>query len=218
MRLDQTHAVLFDLDGTLVDSACDLHAALNTLRAELGLASFPFGPFRGAVSQGGGAMLALGLMAEVDAPDDTLLPRFLAYYAEGLAAHSRCFDGVEEVLIRLDTLRVPWGVVTNKPDWLAEPLMQRLGLDQACAIRVAGDTLPTKKPDPAPVLYACAQLAVDPARCLFVGDDQRDIQAGQAAGCPTVLASYGYAQDLAEARRWGASFVIDHPRALLALQ
>lgn len=197
-------AVLFDLDGTLVDSAADLHAALNRLRGELGLGPFPFGVFRGLVSQGARAMLSRGLLPESPGSIDALLPRFLELYAGLLARHSRCFPGVHALLDALEQRAVPWGIVTNKPGWLARPLLGGLGLQTRCRVLVAGDTLALKKPDPAPVLHACQALGLPPGRCLFVGDDERDLKAGRAAGCPSVLVGYGYVDDAARAAAWRA--------------
>lgn len=185
-------AVLFDLDGTLADSAPDLVAALATLCIEIGHeAPDPVAVSR-VVSAGGRAILRCGLPGFDETRIEALLPRYLDLYAERGNVSTRLYEGIDEVLRDLEASGIAWGVVTNKAGWLATPMIDQLGLGSRCGVVVAGDTLPRRKPDPDPVLHACAILDVEPARTLFVGDDVRDIEAGRAAGTRTIAAAWGY--------------------------
>lgn len=213
-------AVLFDLDGTLVDSAPDLVAAMQRLCRELDQAAPDAVAVRSVVSKGGRAMLRRGLPDLEEQRYDELLPRFLDIYATDIAALSRPFDGVDDLIAAIEARGARWGVVTNKPGWLARPLMARLGWSQRCAALVSGDCLSVRKPDPAPVLRACELAGVAPARCAYVGDDLRDIEAGRAAGLYTVAAAWGYL-DGEDPRAWAADWVAGSARSLqrvLALQ
>lgn len=201
-------AVFFDLDGTLVDSAPDLVAAMGRLCGELGHVAPDAAAVRAVVSKGGRAMLRRGLPGLDEARYDALLPRFLQIYAAEIAALSRPFDGVEALIAAIEQRGACWGVVTNKPGWLARPLLQQMGWSARSAALVAGDCLPTRKPDPAPVLHACALAGVVPQRCLYVGDDLRDIQAGRAAGMLTVAAAWGYL-DGEDPHDWAADWVAE---------
>lgn len=208
MRLLQREldAVLFDLDGTLVDSAPDLVAAMQRLCRELGSAEPDADGVRAAVSKGGRAMLRRGLPGLDEARYDELLPRFLDIYAADIAQLSRPFDGVEALIAAIEARGGRWGVVTNKPGWLARPLLQQLGWSQRSAALVAGDCLSVKKPDPAPILHACELAGIAPQRCIYVGDDQRDIEAGRAAGMVTVAAAWGYL-DGEDPQHWAADWI-----------
>lgn len=206
--------VLFDLDGTLLDSAPDLAAALDALCGERGVAPPPYPAVREVVSRGARAVLRRGFPAAEDEAIAALLPRYLDLYADVLGAATRPFDGVEALLSTLEGCGVQWGVVTNKPGFLTAPLLQRLGLAQRAAVVVSGDTLAVKKPDPAPVLHACTQIALDPRRCLFVGDDLRDVEAGRAAGAYTVAAAWGYL-DGGDPHAWNADAVAHAPTDLI---
>ena len=207
--------VLFDLDGTLLDSAPDLYAALLAYCAEAGASAPDYAPVRAVVSRGSRAILRCAF----DEGDEALLarmPRYLAIYQSMLATHTRPFDGIAALLETIESRGWRWGIVTNKPGFLTGALVQRLCWDDRASAVVSGDTLPVKKPDPAPVLLACGQARIDPARGVFVGDDARDVQAGRAAGLYTVAVRWGYL-DGGDPDSWGADAVLDHPRQLAEL-
>lgn len=208
--------VLFDLDGTLLDSAIDLHAALVQLCREQGEPDPDFAGVREVVSRGSRAILARGFPLRDEAERLALVPRYLELYRSDMAAHTHPFDGVTELLDLLEAQGVAWGIVTNKPGFLTDELVAQIGWAPRAAAVVSGDTLPVKKPDPAPVLLACEVAGLDPAQCLFVGDDRRDVLAGAAAGMFTVAVSWGYL-DGGNPREWGADLVIDKPQQLTEL-
>jgi len=207
-------AVLFDLDGTLVDSAPDLIAAVEALCAELGAPPPDAEVVRRVVSAGGRAMLRNGLPGADDAMIDQWLPRFLDLYSVAMTVHTRLYDGIAEVLARLEAGGIAWGIVTNKPGWLARPMLDQMGFHRGAAVLVTGDCLPVRKPDPAPVRHACEQAGIDPALAVMVGDDLRDVVAGRAAGARTIAAGWGYL-DGGDPHAWGADLVVDEPRALI---
>ena len=209
-------AVLFDLDGTLADSAPDLVAALATLCAEIGRAEPDPVAVSRVVSAGGRAILRCGLPGIDEAQVEALLPRYLDLYAARGNASTRLYDGIDEVLRDLEGQGIAWGIVTNKLAWLAAPVVEKLGLARRCGALVAGDTLARRKPDPDPVLHACALLEVDPARTLFVGDDLRDIEAGRAAGTRTIAAAWGYLNG-GDPADWGADAIAATVAALPAV-
>lgn len=184
--------VLFDLDGTLVDSAADLYRALQALCAERGGEVPPFQSVRQVVSSGARAIVRGAFPGWSDEQLAALMPRYLEIYRGMLDGDTRTFDGVDDLLAALDAHGVPWAIVTNKAGFLSMPLLQNLGLAERAAAIVCGDTLPTRKPDPAMLLHACALASIEPARCVMVGDDRRDIEAGQRAGMPTLAAVWGY--------------------------
>jgi phosphoglycolate phosphatase len=206
-------AVLFDLDGTLADTAPDLVVAANRLRARMQLPATEPARIRPVVSKGGMAILRAAFPERGGQVED-LLQDFLDIYHADISAHTRLFDGVADMLERIERAGMRWGVVTNKVTWLTEPLLRALALDARVGCVVCGDTLPVKKPDPAPVLLACERLRVSPARTVFVGDDDRDIYAARAAGVRSAWVSWGYCEDRAEAARWGADHVLDAPAQL----
>ena len=210
-------AVLFDLDGTLVDTAPDLCNAVNHVLAGLGRAAVPLARLREVVSKGGRAMLAVALPDLDDAARDELLPPFLARYAEALAVESEPFTGVPALLDALDARGVRWGIVTNKPEALAAGVVAGMGWVARCAVLVGGDTLPLRKPDPAPLHLACERLGIDPARCLYVGDDERDVQAARAAGMPSAAALWGYRLPGEDPLQWGADHAAAVPADLHAI-
>lgn len=214
LRDADIQAVFFDLDGTLVDSAPDMVVAMRRLRMEQGESPVGAEAIGAVVSKGGRAMLRRGFPGADEARIQTLLPRFLELYAQAIAAHSTLFPGIDDVLAALESRGVRWGIVTNKPGGLARALLAALTLDARCAALVCGDCLPQRKPDPAPVLHACELVGVDPAQCVYVGDDARDIEAGRAAGMRTFAAAWGYL-DGEDAHAWGADAVIASPAALL---
>ena len=191
-RLPQPVAgVFFDLDGTLADSARDMHAALAALCRERDLAVPGFAAVRETVSRGARAVLHCAVGAD-EAAVDAVLPRFLELYVATGMATTHAFPGINGLLAALEAQGIRWGVVSNKAGDLVARVLDRLGYASRAAAVVAGDTLAQRKPDPAPVLHACRLARVEPASCLFVGDDPRDIQAGRAAGLFTVAAAWGY--------------------------
>ena len=210
------HAVLFDLDGTLVDSALDLGGAGNDLRERRGLPPLPLEVFRPLTGTGARGMLrvALGTTPE-DADFEALKDEYLAIYATRLTRLTRVFDAMAPVLDALDAAALPWGIVTNKHSRFAEPVVAGTGLATRSRVLVCGDTTARAKPFPDPLLEAARRLAVDPAHCLYVGDDLRDIQAGQAAGMGTVAAAWGYLGDGEPIEAWGADHLARTPAGLL---
>jgi phosphoglycolate phosphatase len=209
-------AVLFDLDGTLVDTAPDLCNAVNRVLAARGEPAVPLARLREVVSKGGRAMLAVALPALGEAERDALLPAFLAHYAEALAVDSRTFPGIDDLLAALDARGVRWGIVTNKPEALAAAVVAGFGWSQRCAVLVGGDTLPQRKPDPAPILLACARLGIAPGDAVYVGDDERDVQAARAAGMPSIAALWGYRLPGEDPLAWGADHAFAGAADLLA--
>jgi 2-phosphoglycolate phosphatase len=208
-------AVFFDLDGTLVDSAPDMVVAMERLRAERGEPVADMAVIGAAVSKGGRAMIRRGFPHADETLVEMLLPRFLDLYAAEIAAHTRTFPGIDAMLDTLQARAIPWGVVTNKPGWLARALLAELTLDHRCSALVTGDCLAQKKPDPEPLLHACTLAQVEPARSVYIGDDARDIEAGRRAGMATVAAAWGYL-DGEDPRDWQADRVVAQPSDLLA--
>lgn len=205
--------VLFDLDGTLADSAPDLVAALATLCEEIGEPPPDTAAAGRVVSAGGKAILRRGLPRFDEARIEAVLPRYLDLYAARAHVSTRLYDDIPALLDALDANAIPWGIVTNKAGWLAGPVVAHLGIAARSRVLVAGDTLAQRKPDPAPVLHACAQIGVDPVRTAFVGDDRRDVEAGRAAGARTFVVGWGYL-DGGDPRGWGADAIVATPAAL----
>ncbi|MFO1274793.1 MAG: HAD-IA family hydrolase [Sphaerotilus natans] len=207
---------MFDLDGTLVDSALDLGGAGNDLRERRGLPPLPLEVFRPLTGTGARGMLrvALGTTPE-DADFEALKDEYLAIYATRLTRLTRVFDAMAPVLDALDAAALPWGIVTNKHSRFAEPVVAGTGLATRSRVLVCGDTTARAKPFPDPLLEAARRLAVDPAHCLYVGDDLRDIQAGRAAGMGTVAAAWGYLGDGEPIEAWGADHLARTPAGLL---
>jgi N-acetyl-D-muramate 6-phosphate phosphatase len=213
-------AILFDFDGTLVDSAPDLAGAANDLRAELGLPALPFETLRPFATYGARSLIKAALdIAPGHEQYESHRARFLAIYDERKLRKSHLFPGVLELLIALERRGIRWGIVTNKNSRLAEPMIFELLRDRAFnpAVVICGDTTPTPKPHPAPLLRAAADAAFDVTTCWYVGDGESDIKAALAAGMPPVLAAYGYVPNLTAARAWGAHFELDQPLDLLGL-
>jgi phosphoglycolate phosphatase len=209
--------VLFDLDGTLVDTGPDLSNALNRLLAEEGRPPVPYKRIRHRVSAGTNAMLRLAFGATVhEQVFEDLRRRFLAFYRQDLAVASSLFTGMDQVLTRLETLGLPWGIVTNKLGWLTEPLVVALELRERARCVVSGDTTPYAKPHPAPLLHAAKLLGVEPAACVYVGDCAKDMEAARAAGMPGLGAVYGYVDPNEPPEHWGAAGLLNEPLALLA--
>lgn len=209
-------AVLFDLDGTLADTAPDMAYALNLLLERYDREPLPFAIIRPHVSHGSRAMVRIGFGLE---PGDDGYARywqeFLDIYAVHLARETTPFPGIPELLKALESRRTPWGVVTNKPAWLTDPLMAALGLDKRAACIVSGDTAARPKPHPDPILHACRYIGVTPQHCWYVGDAQRDIAAGLAAGTGTLAALFGYLADGDVPSSWGAHGLIREPLEVL---
>lgn len=211
-------AVFFDLDGTLADTAPDLAGALNRLKAEQGLVPSPLAQLRPQVSNGVRGMLGIGFGLTPDAPRyPAIAERFLQLYASALCVETRLFAGIDEVLSHLDGSGITWGIVTNKAERFARPLIEALGLTSRCACIVGGDTAARPKPFADPLLYACSSAGVAPADSLYIGDDIRDIQAGKAAGMRTIAAAYGYLGSSPPVSSWSADAIIGHPLDLLPL-
>lgn len=209
-------AVLFDLDGTLVDTAPDLGFTLNEMRARRGLAPLALDNIRPQASHGSQGLLRLGFGVDQDHPEFlTLRLEFLDIYARHLVRDSAPFPGVAEMLIGLETRGMAWGVVTNKPARFTEPLLAHLGLAKRAACIVSGDTCARNKPHPDPVLHACRVAGAKPDACLYVGDAERDIQAARAACMPALVALYGYLAEDDTPTAWGAQGYLDTPTALL---
>ena len=208
--------VLFDLDGTLADTAPDIGFALNTLLDEQGRAPLPYPVIRPVVSHGSNALVTLGFgLRQGDAGFDALKQRFLSIYESHLAVDTRLFPGMAELLETLTAHGRNWGVVTNKPGWLTEPLLQQLGVAEQAACIISGDTTAHRKPHPEPMLLASRQAGSEPGQCLYVGDAQRDIEAGRNAGMFTLVAQFGYIGADEQPQQWGADAMIHTPAAIL---
>lgn len=209
-------AVLFDLDGTLVDTAPDMGAALNNLLIEENLAPIPIDIIRPYVSRGALVLTKLGFSEHV--PESKIEPlrlRYLDHYRAIVADSSTLFDGFERVLETLQQQNMPWGIVTNKPEWLTTPLLERLGLHNKTAVVICGDTLKKRKPHPLPLIVAAETIGIACENCVYIGDDQRDIDAGTAANMKTLIAAYGYIEANTNIENWRADGVIQNPLDLL---
>ncbi|MEF9996549.1 MAG: HAD family hydrolase [Burkholderiaceae bacterium] len=208
--------VLFDLDGTLADTAPDLAAAANRLRTERGLSPLPYETLRPLASHGARGLVGCALGVT---PDEESFPalrdEFLGFYEAALCVHTRLFPGMEEVLAQLESSGLRWGIVTNKAARLTDPLVRQLGLAQRAAVVVSGDTTAHAKPHPAPIEHALAHCHVDAAQAIYVGDDVRDIEAGRAARLRTVAVSYGYLGAGTPIEAWGADAIAASPGDLL---
>ena len=207
--------VLFDLDGTLLDTARDMAEALNRLRESEGLDALPFDQVRPLVSHGAPRLLKLAFGEPAPARYDDLRRRFLDFYRAALAVHTRPFEGFERVLDRIESSGLRWGVVTNKPGWLAEPLLAETGLGPRCACLVAGDTLAERKPHPLPLLHAAALLGFEPRECVYVGDAERDVQAARNAGMIPLVAGFGYLGDGEDPAAWQPEAIFARPEELI---
>lgn len=211
-------AVLFDLDGTLLDTARDLATALNRLLLREGQAELSYETIRKVVSNGGNAMVSLAFNTSVGNPEHTrLYHELLTLYGEDVSSQTRPFPGIESLLNHIGTLGLPWGVVTNKPRSYSEPLLDAMQLNPACATLVCPDDVSNRKPHPEPMYLACKALNCHPARTVYVGDHQRDIEAGKNAGMLTVAALYGYIDDNEDTVSWQADHNIQQADELIAL-
>jgi len=213
----RARAALFDLDGTLLDTAPDLTAALNVLLAEEQREALPLATVRPHVSTGAIAVVHTGFpeVAVGSAAFEELRRRFLDHYRAAVAVHSRLFPGFDAVLSTLEGQRLPWGIITNKAGWLTEPLLDELGLLTRAACVVSGDTLAVRKPHPEPLLLAAGRIGVPVAECVYVGDALRDVQAARAAGMVPLGARYGYLNESEQPDSWPVAGWLEHPRDLL---
>ncbi|MGY4493037.1 N-acetylmuramic acid 6-phosphate phosphatase MupP [Pseudomonas sp. TE3610] len=212
MRL---RAVLFDMDGTLLDTAPDFIAICQAMLAERNLPAVDDQLIRDVVSGGAKAMVSAAFALSPSAPEfEALRLEFLERYQVGCAVHSRLYDGMAELLLDIERAGLRWGVVTNKPVRFAEPIMQQLGLAERSALLICPDHVTHSKPDPEPLTLACKMLDLDPASVLFVGDDLRDIESGRDAGTRTAAVRYGYIHPHDNPSHWGADVVVDHPLEL----
>lgn len=208
-------ALLLDLDGTLLDTAPDMADALNKLLVEMNREPLPFADVRKTVSHGNLRMLQLAFGAENVVEGGDLQKRFLNIYRQALAVKTKLFDGFDQVLKRVNELGMQWGVVTNKPGWLTDPLMAELGLDTQAACIVSGDTVAQRKPHPLPMFHAAQLMSIEPQACLYVGDAERDIQAGNAAGMTTLVALWGYLGENDKPHEWRGHGIVDTPNDLI---
>ena len=212
-----TEAVLFDLDGTFADTAPDLGAALNHVCSQHDKPPQPLEAIRLQASQGSPGLLKLGFGITPDAPEfPALRQSFLDYYAAHICIHTRLFPGMAQLIEALEQRGLPWGIVTNKPHRFTLPLMQALGYAQRAACLISGDTCTRAKPHPDPLLKAGEMLGIAPQRCLFLGDDIRDIEAGRAAGTKNLIARYGYIAAQEDLAAWQADGAVDSPMELIA--
>ncbi|MCP5145411.1 MAG: HAD-IA family hydrolase [Gammaproteobacteria bacterium] len=216
ISLRSAAAVFFDLDGTLLDTAPDLARALNTVRIADGLPAMPLARVRGFVSHGVPGLLRIGYdIGPDDARFASLRLRVLEAYEQGLCVDTQVFDGMEQVLDALDRHRIPWGIVTNKASRFTGPIVAALGLDRRASCVISGDSAARSKPFPDPLHMAADQTRVAAHQCVYVGDAERDIQAGRAAGMATVAALFGYLKPDDDPHAWQADVTIDRPQDLL---
>jgi len=209
-------SVLFDLDGTFADTAPDLHYAIEQVMRHRGLAPLTLEQVRPAVSHGSQAMLKVAFGLEPGDRDyDSLREEFLSTYLANIAKLTRLFDGMQDLLDIFDGRGIPWGIVTNKPAWLTDPLLDQLGLSKRAACVVSGDTTAHAKPHPEPILHACRLVGADPHRSIYVGDAQRDIEAGNRAGATTLVALFGYLAEDDAPDSWQAAGAVAHPLGIL---
>jgi len=200
----QLNGVLFDLDGTLVDTAPDMVGILQDMLRDHGLEPVPYELGRANVSNGAIGLLKVGFPAEQAELNSPLHREYLERYEQRICVDSVVFPGLEELLVALESQQVLWGIVTNKPERLTMPLLRELGLDSRSACTVSGDSLTERKPHPAPMFLACELAGLTPGDTIYVGDAARDIEAGRAAGMATIAAAYGYITDDDDASNWGA--------------
>lgn len=204
--------ILFDLDGTLADTADDLANALNATLLNHNLSALPKDIIRPTVSLGANAMLKLAFnLEEGNIGFEDIRDQFLKNYRENISQETRLFDGMEELLLSFESTNKTWGIVTNKTSWLTDPLLEALSLDKRAACVVSGDTLEHRKPHPAPLLHACKLIQADPATTVYIGDAERDIEAGRRAGTKTLIALYGYIDQDDDPNSWCADGMVSSP-------
>ena len=209
-------AVLFDLDGTFADTAPDLAAALNYVRSLYDLPSLTLETLRPQASHGSAGLLKVGFGVEPDAPNfTTLRDAFLDHYTAHICDHTELFPGMAELIDVLEQRDLPWGIVTNKPHRFTVPLMQALDYANRAACLISGDTCLRAKPYPDPLFRASEMMGVSPKNCIYLGDDLRDIEAGQGAGMRSIIAGYGYIDERVDLKTWHSDGEIDNPLGLL---
>ena len=206
---------LFDLDGTLLDSAPDMLATVNAMRADRGEPAMPLSALRPHVSRGARAMAAAAFPDVEAGVRETWIPEFLDRYRGELGRHGEPFDDIETMLAAIEASGSRWGIVTNKPEYLARDLMPLLGWETRCAVLIGGDTLSARKPDPLPLTHAAHLLGVAPGECVYVGDDARDIAAARAAGMPSIVALWGYRSAEDVPAEWGGDVMVESPHMLI---
>lgn len=207
--------ILFDLDGTLVDTAPDMAHSLNLLLQEQGKQTLSHDVIRPHVSNGSVALVKLGFGESIAATElEYLKQRYLDIYQQNIHINSRLFDGMEALLNTIEQNGKKWGVVTNKPSWLTEPLLTSMGLAQRSGCMVSGDTTKERKPHPEPMYHACKLMGVAASDCVYIGDARRDIEAGNNASMKTIIANYGYIGDWEDINSWGADAVIESPEQI----
>jgi phosphoglycolate phosphatase len=211
-------AVLLDLDGTLLDTAPDFFHIANRLLTSHGRAPIDYAPFRQSVSDGARGMVRAAFgYDDGDARFEPLRQEFLALYADHLADHSRPFAGIDELLDYIEGAGLHWGVVTNKPDVYAAPLLRALQLDARCATLICPDHVVRRKPDPEALYLACERIGCSPAQAIYIGDHRRDIEAGHNAGMSTIACSYGYVHADDPCEQWGAEFIVHDPLQIIEI-
>lgn len=210
--------VLFDLDGTLLDTADDLGAALNHVLKSKGLIPVSRERFRPVASDGALGLLTLGFGEKLDEYDfSQLRAQFLEYYENNIAVHTQLYSGVTELLNFLDNNEIPWGIVTNKPIRLTDILLPHFKALDTSRVNIGGDSLPTRKPDPAPLHHACSFLGINNSECIYVGDAPRDIEAGNAANMYSIVALWGYILDKTVCQEWAANTLFTNPKQIIPL-
>jgi len=218
MKFENIQAVLFDLDGTLIDSAPDLGAAVDKMRVDRGMPSLPLLHYRPMAGAGARGMIALAFGFTPEHPEyDAMKEEFFRNYEACMTHRTFAFEGVVQMIDALVATHLPWGVVTNKSKRFAEPLTQAMPLFKTAAVVISGDTTPYAKPHPEPLLEAARRLGIEPTACVYVGDDERDIVAGHAAGMKTVAATYGYLGVQSDVQKWQAHANIQSPLELSRL-
>ncbi|MCW8910761.1 MAG: HAD-IA family hydrolase [Gammaproteobacteria bacterium] len=214
--MSKIKTVLFDLDGTLIDTAPDMANALNILLTEENKPVMSFQAIRPVVSNGSVALVKLGFGDHIeDEQLARLKARYLEIYQQHLCEDSVLFDGMDKLLNHIEQQNMNWGVVTNKPGWLTDPLMEQMGLFDRAACVVSGDTTTNRKPHPEPMYHACLAAGSKPFECIYVGDHRRDIEAGNNAGMKTIVALFGYINDEDNTDNWGADISINHPDEII---
>ena len=215
MKFENIQAVLFDLDGTLIDSAPDLGAAVDQMRVDRGMPSLPLVHYRPMAGAGARGMIGLAFGFTPEHPEyDAMKEEFFRNYEACMTQRTFAFEGVVQMIDALVAADLPWGVVTNKSKRFAEPLTQAMPLFKTAAVVISGDTTPYAKPHPEPLFEAARRLGIAPSACVYVGDDERDIVAGLAAGMKTVAATYGYLGTQSDVQKWQAHAHIQSPREL----
>ncbi|MFT6625176.1 MAG: phosphoglycolate phosphatase [Cycloclasticus sp.] len=214
--INNVEAVLFDLDGTLVDTAPDLACALNAVLQQQQLEALPYSVIRPIVSNGAEALIKFGFGTEL--PDEqyqTIKSNFIRYYQQNIAAQSILFAGLELALRHLESAGIPWGIVTNKPEYLTRPLLEKMDLYQRADCIVCGDQVNNPKPHPEPIYLACQQMGVLPSNAVYIGDAERDIRSGRLAGLKTIACAYGYIPATDDINNWQADSIMQNSSELL---